>query len=74
MIFLYEKIEYGHLSHNTRDEKGIFMKKKWIALLTAALLLAGWSPADVARETGVGRGAIELMQEMMRRQLAESNG
>lgn len=39
-----------------------------------ALLLAGWSPADVARETGVGRGAIELMQEMMRRQLAESNG
>lgn len=41
MIFLYEKIEYGHLSHNTRDGKGIFMKKKWIALLTAALLLAG---------------------------------
>ncbi len=39
-----------------------------------ALLLAGWSPADVARETGVGRGAIELMQEMMRRQFAESNG
>ena len=41
MIFLYEKIEYGHLSHNARDGKGIFMKKKWIALLTAALLLAG---------------------------------
>ena len=39
-----------------------------------ALLLAGWSPADVARETGVGRGAIELMQEMMRRQLVGSDG
>lgn len=39
-----------------------------------ALLLAGWSPADVARETGVGRGAIELMQEMMRRQLAGNDG
>lgn len=38
-----------------------------------ALLLAGWSLADVAKETGVGRGAIELMQEMMRRQLAGSD-
>lgn len=38
-----------------------------------ALLLAGHAPAQIAKETGVGRGAIELMQEMMRRQLAESD-
>ena len=33
-----------------------------------ALLLNGWSVEDVARETGIGRGAVELMKEMMRRQ------
>ena len=37
-----------------------------------ALLLAGWSVKDIARETGMGKGAIELMQEMVRRQLANS--
>lgn len=37
-----------------------------------ALLLAGWSVEDIARETGMGKGAIELMQEMIRRQLANS--
>ena len=36
-----------------------------------ALLLSGWSVEDVARETGMGKGAIELMQEMIRRQLAD---
>lgn len=36
-----------------------------------ALLLSGWSVDDVARETGIGKGAIELMQEMIRRQLAD---
>ena len=33
-----------------------------------ALLLNGWSVEDVARETGIGKGAVELMKEMMRRQ------
>lgn len=36
-----------------------------------ALLLSGWSVDDVAHETGMGKGAIELMQEMIRRQLAD---
>jgi hypothetical protein len=36
-----------------------------------ALLLSGWSVEDVARETGMGKGAIELMQEMIRRQIAD---
>ena len=36
-----------------------------------ALLLSGWSVEDVARETCMGKGAIELMQEMIRRQLAD---
>lgn len=33
-----------------------------------ALLMNGWSVEDVARETGMGKGAVELMKEMMRRQ------
>ena len=37
-----------------------------------ALLLSGWSVEDVARETGMGKGAIELMQEMIRRQIADN--
>jgi len=36
-----------------------------------ALLLSGWSVEDIAKETGMGKGAIELMQEMIRRQLAD---
>lgn len=37
------------------------------------LLLAGWSPEEVSKETGMGRGAIELMQEMMRRQISRAD-
>lgn len=37
------------------------------------LLLSGWSVEDVARETGMGKGAIELMQEMIRRQMADED-
>lgn len=33
------------------------------------MLLAGMSIEDISRETGLGRGAIELIQEMTRRQL-----
>lgn len=33
------------------------------------MLLAGLSIEDIARETGLGRGAVELVQEMTRRQL-----
>ena len=36
-----------------------------------ALLLSGWTVEDVTRETGMGKGAIELMQEMIRRQIAD---
>ena len=39
-----------------------------------ALLLAGWTVEDIAHETGMGRGAIELMQEMIRRQTAGGQG
>lgn len=39
-----------------------------------ALLLSGWTVEDVARETGMGKGAIELMQEMIRRQIADNEG
>ena len=39
-----------------------------------ALLLSGWSVEDVARETGMGKGAIELMQAMTRRQIADNEG
>lgn len=34
-----------------------------------ALLLSGYSIEETARETGIGRGAIELLQEMSRREL-----
>ena len=34
-----------------------------------ALLLSGYSIEDTARETGIGRGAIELLPEMSRREL-----
>ena len=34
-----------------------------------ALLLSGYSVEEAARETGMGRGAIELLQEMNRREL-----
>lgn len=34
-----------------------------------ALLLSGYSVEETARETGMGRGAIELLQEMNRREL-----
>ena len=33
------------------------------------MLLAGMSIEEISRETGLGRGAIELIQEMTRRQL-----
>ena len=39
-----------------------------------ALLLSGWTVEDVARETGMGKGAIALMQEMIRRQIADREG
>ncbi len=35
------------------------------------LLINGWSVEDVARETGMGRGAVELMQQMLRRQMGD---
>ena len=37
------------------------------------MLLDGMSVEDIARETGIGRGAIELVQEMTRRQLERKN-
>lgn len=36
-----------------------------------ALLLSGYSVEETARETGIGRGAIELLQEMSRRELEQ---
>ena len=39
-----------------------------------ALLLSGWSVEDVARETGMGQCAIELMQGVIRRQIADNGG
>ena len=46
-------------------------EEKHSAARVRALLLSGYSVEDVARETGVGRGAIELMQEMIRHQVGE---
>ena len=37
-----------------------------------ALLLSGYSVEDTARETGIGRGAIELLQEMNRREMEQA--
>ena len=37
-----------------------------------SLLMSGWTVEEVARETGMGRGAVELMQEMLRRQLGSN--
>ena len=34
-----------------------------------ALLLSGYSVEETARETGIGKGAIELLREMNRREL-----
>ena len=34
-----------------------------------SMLLAGMSVEEIARETGIGRGAIELVQQIMRLQL-----
>lgn len=39
------------------------------ASLIKEMLLSGMSIEDIARETGLGRGAIELVQELTRRQL-----
>ena len=36
-----------------------------------SLLMSGWTVDDVARETGLGRGAVELMQQMLRRKFAK---
>ena len=33
------------------------------------MLLSGMTVEEIARETGLGRGAIELVQQMARRQL-----
>ena len=33
------------------------------------MLLAGLTVEEIARETGIGRGAIELVQQIMRLQL-----
>lgn len=37
-----------------------------------ALLLSGYSVEDTARETGIGRGAIELLQEMNWREMEQA--
>lgn len=37
-----------------------------------ALLLSGYSVEDTVRETGIGRGAIELLQEMNRREMEQT--
>ena len=37
------------------------------------LLLNGRSVEDVARETGMGKGAVELMREMLRRQMGDES-
>lgn len=39
------------------------------ASIIKEMLLAGMTIEDISRETGLGRGAIELVQEMTRRQL-----
>ena len=36
-----------------------------------SLLMNGWSVEDVARETGMGKGAVELMKEMLKRQMGD---
>lgn len=51
----------------TREEKPISPN----AAKAKALLRSGYSVEDTARETGMGRGAIELLREMNRRELDE---
>lgn len=43
--------------------------KKADSLSIRDMLLSGMSTEEVARETGLGRGAVELVQQMIRRQL-----
>lgn len=38
------------------------------------MLLAGKSVEEISRKTGLGRGAVELVQQMMRHQLEKRNG
>lgn len=38
-----------------------------------ALLLAGYSIEDTMRETGLGQGAVQLIQEMNRHAMAEAD-
>lgn len=59
----------------TLDKKEQLLERREIKLETTdssiikEMLLAGMSIEDISRETGLGRGAIELIQEMTRRQL-----
>ncbi|MBQ6297212.1 MAG: hypothetical protein IJK81_05915 [Selenomonadaceae bacterium] len=59
-----------------KPEKEIMPERRDLKLETTnsaiikEMLLAGMSIEDISRETGLGRGAIELIQEMTRRQLA----
>lgn len=59
----------------TPPEKEILPERRDLKLETTdsaiikEMLLAGMSIEDISRETGLGRGAIELVQEMTRRQL-----
>ncbi len=59
-----------------KQEKEILPERRDLKLETTnsaiikEMLLSGMSIEDISRETGLGRGAIELIQEMTRRQLA----
>ena len=59
-----------------KPEKEILTERRDLKLETTnsaiikEMLLSGMSIEEISRETGLGRGAIELIQEMTRRQLA----
>ena len=59
-----------------KPEKEILPERRDLKLETTnsaiikEMLLSGMSIEEISRETGLGRGAIELIQEMTRRQLA----
>ena len=48
--------------------------KKADSLSIRDMLLKGMTIEEVARETGLGRGAVELVQQMIRHQLEKNNG
>ena len=56
------------------EEEGAAASEKTVITDSArarTLLLSGWSVEDVARETGMGKGAVELMKEMLRWQMGD---